>query len=275
MMEQEIIDLYKNPPQKYTEEHKALFMAFSDALNRGIVRSCEKKNDTWIVNEWVKMGILTGFRMGELTAFPWSEKKPFFDKDTIPEKLFTLKDRIRILPAGSSARNGCYIATGVAIMPPAFINIGAYVDSGTLIDSHSLVGSCAQIGKNVHLSAGAIIGGVLEPVGLRPVIIEDDVFVGGNTGIYEGIIVQSKAVIASGTVITASTPIYDSVQGRYLNYDSGNSFTIPYGAVVVPGSRRLKSNPEFQVACPIIIKYRDEKTDKAVELEQTLRELLE
>jgi len=217
------------------------------------------------------MGILLGFRMGELTIYQWSEAKPFFDKDTLPEKQFTLADRIRIVPGGSSARNGCYISAGVTIMPPAYINIGAYVDRGTLIDSHSLVGSCAQIGKNVHLSAGAIIGGVLEPVGMRPVILEDDVFVGGNTGIYEGIIVQNKAVIASGTVITASTPIYDSVREKFLERDSGNSFTIPSKAVVVPGSRRLKSNPDFQIACPIIIKYRDDKTDKAVELEQALR----
>ena len=270
-MKREIIELYNNPPKRWTAEYKELFTAFTDALNKGEIRSCEKENGIWIVNEWVKMGILLGFRMGELTMYQWSETKPFFDKDTLPEKQFTLSDRIRIVPGGSSARNGCYISTGVTIMPPAYINIGAYIDSGTLIDSHSLVGSCARIGKNVHLSAGAIIGGVLEPVGARPVIIEDDVFVGGNTGIYEGIIVQRRAVIASGTVITASTPIYDSVREKYLERDSGNSFTIPSAAVIVPGSRQLKSNPEFQVACPIIIKYRDNKTDKAVELEQALR----
>jgi len=227
------------------------------------------------VNLWIKMGILVGFRMGILAELPWSEKKRFFDKDTLPERSFTLADQIRIVPGGSSARNGCYLAPGVAIMPPAFINIGAYVDSGTLVDSHALVGSCAQLGRNVHLSAGAMIGGVLEPVGSRPVIVEDDVFIGGNTGIYEGIIVQSKAVIASGTILTSSTPVYDSIQQRFLERDSGNSFTIPAGAVVVPGSRPLKSDPAFQVACPLIIKYRDAKTDSAVQLEQDLRSVLD
>ncbi|HNX03648.1 MAG TPA: 2,3,4,5-tetrahydropyridine-2,6-dicarboxylate N-succinyltransferase [Candidatus Cloacimonas sp.] len=270
-MQQEIIELYNNQPKTWTTEHKALFNEFLAALNIGKIRSCEKENGIWKVNEWVKMGILIGFRMGELTTYQWGVDKLFYDKDTLPEKQFSLDDKIRIVPGGSSARNGCYISSGVTIMPPAYINIGAYIDSGTLIDSHSLVGSCAQVGKNVHLSAGAIIGGVLEPIGMRPVIIEDDVFVGGNTGIYEGIIVQSKAVIASGTVITASTPIYDSIREKFLEYDAGKSFTIPANAVVVPGSRRLKSNPDFQIACPIIIKYRDNKTDKAVELEQALR----
>jgi len=160
-------------------------------------------------------------------------------------------------------------------MPPSFINVGAYVDSGSLIDSHALVGSCAQIGKNVHVSAGAMIGGVLEPIGSRPVVIEDDVFVGGNTGIYEGILVQQKVVVATGTIITASTPIFDTVHGDFLQRDSGGSFTIPAGAVVVPGSRQIKKHPEFQVYCPVIIKYRDSKTDSAVQLEQDLRAILD
>lgn len=272
-MEQTITELYQNPPQTYTKEHRYLFTAFIKMLNSGEIRSCEKKNGKWQVNEWVKMGILLGFRMGKLTSYNWSEKKPFFDIDTLPERIFTLKDKIRIVPGGSSVRNGCYLAAGVTIMPPAYINIGAYVDTGTLIDSHSLVGSCAQIGKNVHLSAGAMIGGVLEPVNLRPVIIEDDVFIGGNTGIYEGIIVQSKAVIASGTILTASTPVYDSVNSIFLERDSGGSFTIPEGAVVVPGSRPMKNNPNYQVYCPIIIKYRDAKTERSVELEKALRDI--
>ncbi len=267
--------LYQNPPQIYTDEHRALFQELLDGLNQGIFRSCELQNGEWIINPWVKMGILVGFRLGSLTELPWSDCKPFFDKDTIREKHFKLSDNIRIVPGGSSARNGCYIAPGVTIMPPAFVNIGAYVDKGTMVDSHALVGSCAQIGKNVHLSAGAMIGGVLEPIGSRPVIIEDEVFVGGNTGIYEGIIVGSKAVIASGTIITSSTPIYDSVNGCFLKHDAGGSFTIPKGAVVVPGSRSLRSNPSFHVSCPIIIKYRDAKTDTSVQLEQDLRSVVE
>jgi 2,3,4,5-tetrahydropyridine-2-carboxylate N-succinyltransferase len=275
MISETIIALYNTPPQVYSEAHKAVFKQLIDGLNEGKYRACEPTEQGWKVNQWIKMGILVGFRMGTLTEIPWSEGKPFFDKDTLQEKQFKLRDKIRIVPGGSSARNGCYIATGVTIMPPAFINIGAWVDSGTMVDSHALVGSCAQIGKNVHLSAGAMIGGVLEPIGSRPVVIEDDVFVGGNTGIYEGIIVQTKAVIASGTIITSSTPIYDSVNACYLERDSGGSFTIPQGAVVVPGSRGLKSNPAFQIACPIIIKYRDAKTDISVQLEQDLRSVLD
>ncbi len=270
-----LVEIYTNPPKKYETEHLELFRLLIEGLNQGKYRSSEPDGNVWVVNSWVKMGILVGFRMGSLTELPWSDRKPFFDKDTICEKQFKLSDNIRIVPGGSSARNGCYIAPGVTIMPPAFVNIGAYVDSGTMVDSHALVGSCAQIGKNVHLSAGAMIGGVLEPIGSRPVIIEDDVFVGGNTGIYEGVIVGSKAVIASGTIITSSTPIYDSVNGCFLEHDAGGSFTIPKGAVVVPGSRSLKSNPSFHVSCPIIIKYRDAKTDSSVQLEQDLRSVVE
>lgn len=274
-MKDAIIALYNEKPIAYTREHRALFEAFMAALNEGSVRACEPGNSGWMVNQWIKMGILIGFRMGVLAELPWSDQKVFFDKDTLAEKRFTLQDQIRVVPGGTSARNGCYIAKGVAIMPPAFINVGAYVDSGSLIDSHALVGSCAQIGKNVHLSAGAMIGGVLEPIGSRPVVIEDDVFVGGNTGIYEGIIVQKRAVIASGTIITGSTPIFDSVRGEYLQRDTGASFTIPEGAVVVPGSRAMKNHPGFQVYCPIIIKYRDDKTDGSVQLEQDLRAIID
>lgn len=275
MMQAAIIALYTNKPAEYSSADRSLYAEFLDLLDRGKIRACEPTAKGWQVNQWIKMGILTGFRMGVLTALPWSESKPFFDKDTLPEKNFTLEQQIRIVPGGSSARKGAYIAPGVAIMPPSFINVGAWVDSGSLIDSHALVGSCAQIGKNVHLSAGAMIGGVLEPIGSRPVIVEDDVFVGGNTGIYEGIIIQSRAVIASGTIITASTPIYDSVLGEFLQRDLGGSFTIPAGAVVVPGSREMKNNLGFQVYCPIIIKYRDAKTDSSVQLEQDLRAVLD
>ncbi len=270
-MQQRIIELFESKPARYTKENRLLYNEFIEALNHGKIRSAEKQNGSWVVNEWVKMGILTGFRMGLLTDLPWSDRKNFFDKDTLPEKHFTLADQVRIVPGGTSVRNGSYIAPGVAIMPPAFINVGAYVDSGTLVDSHALVGSCAQIGKNVHLSAGAMIGGVIEPIGSRPVIIEDNCFIGGNTGIYEGVIVQGKAVIAAGTIITASTPVFDSVHGDYLDKEPGKAVTIPANAVVVPGSRPLKGNADFSVYCPIIIKYRDEKTDLSTVLEQAIR----
>ncbi len=274
-MKDAIETLYQAKPQAYTAADRELYDTFIAQLNAGQIRACEPSGSGWKVNQWIKMGILIGFRMGTLTAYDWGGEKLFFDKDTLPEKAFTRESQVRIVPGGSSARNGCYIAPGVAIMPPAFINIGAWVDSGSLVDSHALVGSCAQIGKNVHLSAGAMIGGVLEPVGSRPVVIEDDVFVGGNSGIYEGIIVQTRAVIATGTVITASTPVYDSVHGEFLQRDPGGSFTVPSGAMVVPGSRQMKNSPLFQVYCPIIVKYRDAKTESSIQLEQDLRGLID
>jgi 2,3,4,5-tetrahydropyridine-2-carboxylate N-succinyltransferase len=270
-----IVALYEARPAKYAREERILFNEFLEALNHGEIRSAEKVNGFWQANEWVKMGILIGFRMGILSEITWSDRKSFYDKDTLQEKPITLADQIRVVPGGTSMRNGCYIAPGVAIMPPAFINIGAYIDSGTLVDSHALVGSCAQIGKQVHLSAGAMIGGVIEPIGSRPVIIEDNAFVGGNTGIYEGVIVLSRAVIAPGTIITASTPVFDAVKGDFLPKEPGKAVTIPEDAVVVPGSRPLKSHPDFKVYCPIIIKYRDGKTDVSVVLEQDIRGIID
>ncbi len=272
-MKQQIESLYQVKPAYYQQADRQLIATFLEALNSGSVRACERQGDNWIVNSWVKMGILCAFRMGKLTQYDWSDDKPFFDKDTLPERHFQLQDQVRIVPGGTSARNGCYIAPTVTIMPPAFINIGAYVDTGSLIDSHALVGSCAQIGKNVHLSAGAMIGGVIEPIGSRPVIVEDDVFIGGNTGIYEGILIRSRAVIASGVVVTSATPIFDAVKGDFLPSGEDGPMIIPAGAVVVAGSRRLRSNPDFQVYCPIIIKYRDDKTDNSVRLELDIREL--
>jgi len=263
--------LYQERSATYTKAEISVYKRFIDELNRGNVRAAEKIDGIWKVNKWVKEGILLGFRIGKLVEYPLSEHKSFFDKDSIPEKHFVQSDGVRIVPGGSSARTGCFVAPGVTIMPPAYINIGAFVDENTMIDSHALVGSCAQIGKRVHLSAGAMIGGVLEPIGSRPVIIEDDAFIGGNTGIYEGIIIQERAVIASGTIINSSTPIYDCTRSIYLSKDEGGSYTIPIGAVVVPGSRRLSANPDFQIYCPIIIKYRDAKTDSAVVLERELR----
>ncbi len=273
MMKQQIESLYQAKPAHYQHADRQLIATYLEALNTGSVRACERQGDNWIVNSWVKMGILCAFRMGKLTRFGWSNRKPFFDKDTLPERHFQLQDQVRIVPGGTSARNGCFIAPTVTIMPPAFINVGAYVDTGSLIDSHALVGSCAQIGKNVHLSAGAMIGGVIEPIGSRPVIVEDDVFIGGNSGIYEGILIKSRAVIASGVIITASTPVFDAVNNRFLTQDNEGAIIIPSGAVVIAGSRRLRSNPHFQVYCPIIVKYRDNKTDKSVRLELDIREL--
>lgn len=270
-LKKDITELYEAKPAKYCKDERLLYNEFMESLNCGSIRSAEKVDGLWQVNEWVKKGILIGFRMGLLTDMPWSPSKAFFDKDTLPEKHFTLANQVRIVPGGTSVRNGCYIAPGVAIMPPAFINVGSYVDNGTLVDSHALVGSCAQIGKNVHISAGAMIGGVIEPIGYRPVIIEDNAFIGGNTGIYEGVLVQSKAVLASGTILTASTPVYDAVNKCFIIKEKGKPVTIPENAVVVPGSRPLKDNAGFSVYCPIIIKYRDDKTDLSVILEQDIR----
>ncbi|NLK50092.1 MAG: 2,3,4,5-tetrahydropyridine-2,6-dicarboxylate N-succinyltransferase [Candidatus Cloacimonetes bacterium] len=274
-MKEQIVSLFEAAPSSYSPRDRALFDSFIDALNSGEVRCAQPGPEGWTVNTWVKQGILIGFRMGHLAVLPHTSHKDYFDKDTLAERIFKLEDQVRIVPGGTSARNGCYVAPGVTVMPPAFINIGAWIDSGSMVDSHALVGSCAQIGKRVHLSAGAMIGGVLEPIGNRPVIVEDDAFIGGNTGIYEGIIVSSKAVIASGCVITASTPIFDLVKDEYLQPDEGGSYIIPPGAVVVPGSRKSKTHPDFQISCPIIIKYRDEKTDVAVQLEQALRHTIE
>ncbi len=270
-MKEAITSLYEADPGQYSGEDRALFQEFVQALEAGKIRACEPDGKGWRVNLWIKMGILIGFRMGVLTEMPWSGSKVFLDKDTLPERIFYVGQKVRVVPGGTSIRSGAYLAPGVTVMPPSYINIGAWVDEGSLIDSHALVGSCAQVGKNVHLSAGAMLGGVLEPIGSRPVIIEDDVFVGGNTGIYEGIVVQKRAVIASGTIITGSTPVFDSVRGEFLQRDPGGSFSIPSGAVVVPGNRPLKDNPGFGVYCPIIIKYRDSRTDSAVQLEQDLR----
>lgn len=266
-----IIQLYQNPKKSYEATDFALFESFVDALNSGVIRACEKEGEIWKVNQWVKMGILIGFRIGELSAMPaWGENR-FFEKHTMPQKGFAVQDQVRIVPGGSSVRTGAYIAAGVTIMPPSYINIGAWVDSGTMVDSHALVGSCAQIGKRVHLSAGAMIGGVLEPIGTRPVVIEDDAFIGGNTGIYEGILIREKAVIAAGTILTKATSVYDSVNKSYLPRDEDGVYIIPAGAVVVPGSRALKGDPSHQVYCPVIIKYRDEKTDASLSLEDELR----
>jgi 2,3,4,5-tetrahydropyridine-2-carboxylate N-succinyltransferase len=262
---------------EYSSEDFALFNDFKAALNRGEIRAAERDaHGRWHTNTWVKRGILLGFRMGAIVDMsPADGSLCFLDKDTYPIRKFSPADRVRIVPGGSSIRDGAYIAPGVVCMPPMFVNAGAYVDEGTMIDSHALVGSCAQIGKRVHLSAGAQIGGVLGPAGAMPVIIEDDVIVGGNCGVYEGAIVRERAVLASGTIITGSTPVFDLVrEDRYRRTDN-SPLEIPAGAVVVPGSRAVQSEKGrewgLSLYAPVIVKYRDEKTDAATQLEDLLR----
>jgi 2,3,4,5-tetrahydropyridine-2,6-dicarboxylate N-succinyltransferase len=249
-----------------------LFMA---ELEKGTVRAAIRDADgIWHPQTWVKEGILAAFKYG-VAAEVASGALSFIDKDTIPVRRFKVADGVRIVPGGTSIRRGAYVAKGVVIMPPAFVNVGAYVDEETMIDSHALVGSCAQIGKRVHLSAGAQIGGVLEPIGNLPVIIEDDVVVGGNTGIYEGTIVRGRAVIGAGVVLTGSTPVYDVVRGQIYRRSNQRPLEIPYGAVVVPGTRPLKGafaeQHGLEIATPLIVKYRDDKTDSSTALEDALR----
>jgi len=252
-------------------EARATFLEFRDALTQGEVRAAEKKDGRWQVNTWVKQGILLGFRLGELTEM--GNGLSFVDKDSFPVRRFSVADRVRIVPGGSSVRTGAYVAASVICMPPMFINVGAYVDEGTMVDSHALVGSCAQVGKRVHLSAAAQIGGVLEPVNAAPVIIEDDVLVGGNCGVYEGTLVRSRAVLGAGTILTRSTPLYDLVRGQVYRASGEKPLEVPENAVVVPGSRAVKKGPAWDLSLytPVIVKYRDEKTDRGIELEEWLR----
>jgi 2,3,4,5-tetrahydropyridine-2-carboxylate N-succinyltransferase len=261
---------------RYDERDRALFAEFRAALARGAVRAAERRPDgTWGVNAWVKRGILLGFRMGALADMSAHSTLRFFDKDTYPVRPTTLADGIRIVPGGSSIRDGAYVAPGVVCMPPMYVNVGAYVDAGTMIDSHALVGSCAQIGKRVHLSAAAQVGGVLEPVGALPVIIEDDVVVGGGCGVYEGTIVRERAVLAPGTILTGATPVYDVVREQVYRRTPERPLEIPAGAVVVPGARPASAPAArrwgLALYAPVIVKYRDEKTDAATLLEDLLR----
>jgi len=254
---------------------RAVYLKFRDALTRGEIRAAEKHNSEWKVNVWVKQGILLGFRLGEITQMGSGECLSFVDKDTFPARKFTVADKVRVVPGGSSVRLGAYVAPSVICMPPMFINVGAYVDEGSMIDSHALVGSCAQVGKRVHLSAAAQIGGVLEPVSAAPVIIEDDVLVGGNCGVYEGTLVRSRAVLGAGTILTRSTPLYDLVRGEIYRASDEKPLEVPQNAVVVPGSRAVnKGKAEewgISLYAPVIVKYRDEKTERGVELEDWLR----
>jgi len=250
-----------------------------EALNTGMVRAAEPDPSSktgWRVNPWVKKGILLGFRIGEMVDMSVdATRQPFFDKATWPVKRLTVLSGVRIVPGGSSIRDGSYVAKGVICMPPMYINLGAWVGEGTMIDSHALVGSCAQIGKNCHISAAAQIGGVIEPVGAMPVIVEDNVLVGGNCGVYEGTIVKRRAVLGSGVILTRSTPVYDVSRGVVLAAKDDEPLVIPEGAVVVAGSRAITSGKGkdwgVSLYTPVIVKYRDEKTDARVQLEELLR----
>ncbi len=262
---------------EFTGEDRDVYEQFKSALRRGEIRSAERDADgKWHANTWVKQGILLGFRMGKMVEMSKpTETLQFFDKDTFPLRPMTLDDGVRIVMGGSAIRDGSYVAPSVVVVPPAYINVGAYVDEGTMVDSHALVGSCAQIGKRVHLSAAAQIGGVLEPAGALPVIIEDDVLVGGNTGVYEGTIVRTRAVLASGVILTRSTPLFDIPNSRVIKAESDKPLEVPAGAVVVQGSRKISSGfgkeNGLSIYCPIIVKYRDEKTDASTKLEDYLR----
>ena len=256
---------------------EAAFHQLRDALEAGTLRSAEPDAATalgWRVNAWVKRGILLGFRLGTFETVN-AGGLSFVDKNTYPARTFKPEDGVRLVPGGSSVRSGAYVAKGVVLVPPMWINVGAYVDESTMVDSHALVGSCAQIGKRVHLSAAAQIGGVLEPVNASPVIIEDDVLIGGNTGVYEGTVVRSKAVLAAGTVLTRGTPVYDLVNGVILKATADSPLIIPAGAVVVPGSRAITHGRGkewgLSLATPVIVKYRDEKTELSLALEDLLR----
>ncbi len=255
------------------------FFGFRAALTRGEIRAAGKVAGRWAVNAWVKQGILLGFRLGELQEMRDGDVLTFVDKDTFPARRVTLADGIRLVPGGSSIREGAYVAPSVICMPPMYINVGAYVDEGSMIDSHALVGSCAQVGKRVHLSAAAQVGGVLEPINAVPVVIEDDVLVGGNCGIYEGTLVRARAVLGAGTILTRSTPLYDLVRGEIYRASPEHPLEVPENAVVVPGSRAVKKGKgiskfedwNLSLYTPVIVKYRDEKTDRGIELEEWLR----
>ena len=260
------------------KDAEAAFFELRAALEAGTLRSAEPDASLplgWRVNAWVKRGILLGFRLGQMVEMGCPDGFRFVDKATYPARRFAAADGVRVVPGGSSVRSGAYLAKGVVVMPPAYVNVGAYIDEGTMVDSHALVGSCAQIGKRVHLSAAAQIGGVLEPVNASPVIIEDDALVGGNTGVYEGTIVRKRAVIAAGTVLTRGTPIYDLVKGDVYKATAETPLVIPEGAVVVPGSRAVTKGKGAEwglsVAAPVIVKYRDEKTELSLVLEDVLR----
>jgi len=279
MLQSQIEALFDSPPSSYRKEHFELFQKFKASLNRGEIRAAEPDGACgtgWRVNPWVKKGILLGFRMGTMEDMSIDVmRQPFFDKSTYPVRRLTMDDGVRLVPGGSSVRDGCYLARGVICMPPMFINVGAYVGENSMVDSHALVGSCAQIGRDCHLSAGALVGGVLEPVGALPVIIEDQVLVGGNAGIYEGTIVKRRAVLGTGTILNRSIPVYDLVRDVVHSAKDEQPLVIPEDAVVVPGSRAIShaagAKWGISLQAAVIVKYRDEKTGARIQLEDLLR----
>jgi 2,3,4,5-tetrahydropyridine-2,6-dicarboxylate N-succinyltransferase len=279
MLPSQIESLFDEPPAQFTAVHFDLFQRFKDALNRGEIRAAEPDPSSqtgWRAVPWVKKGILLGFRMGAVIDMsPDSLRLPFFDKSTYPTRPISVHDGVRIVPGGSSIRDGCFIGRGVICMPPMFVNVGAYVGDNSMIDSHALIGSCAQIGRNCHISAASQIGGVLEPVGALPVVIEDDVLVGGNSGVYEGTVVKRRAILGTGTLLNRSIPVYDLVRGVVLTAKEDSPLVIPEEAVVVAGSRAITQAAGAQwglsLQCAVIVKYRDSKTDSRVQLEDLLR----
>lgn len=269
---EELSSTNKVENRDFEEKAFELFISFLDS---GRIRAAEKINGSWKVHTWVKKGILLGFKLGALRKVPTSSPFIFFDKHTYPVKEFSLENNVRIVPGGTSVRRGAYIAPGVIMMPPSYVNVGAYVGKGTMIDSHALVGSCAQIGERIHISAAAQIGGVLEPINALPVIIEDDVMVGGNCGIYEGAIIKTRAVIGAGVLLTSSTPVYDCINNIIIRKSDTGSLIIPENAVVVAGSRGIATDfgraHGLSLYTPLIVKYRDSQTDARTALEDALR----
>jgi 2,3,4,5-tetrahydropyridine-2,6-dicarboxylate N-succinyltransferase len=263
------------PMEALGDDARAAFEALRQGLESGQIRAAEPGPEGWTVNGWVKKGILLGFRLGRIVAFPDAGPLTFLDKDTFPPRRLRIEDQVRMVPGGSSVRAGAYLGPGVVVMPPAYVNVGAYVGEGSMIDSHALVGSCAQVGRRVHLSAGAMLGGVLEPVGALPVIVEDEALIGGNCGVYEGAVVGRRAVLGSGVILTGAVTVYDVPRKTTYRRTAEAPLRIPEGAVVVPGSRRLHDSfaekHGLALYTPVIVKYRDEKTDASAALEEALR----
>jgi len=263
------------PSEALGDEARTAFDALISALERGEARAAEPSAEGWRVNGWVKKGILLGFRLGRVVETEAAGPLLFIDKDTFPVRRMHLADGVRIVPGGTAVRSGAHLASGVVVMPPAYVNVGAYVGEGSMIDSHALVGSCAQVGRRVHVSAGAMLGGVLEPVGALPVIVEDEVLIGGNCGVYEGTFVGRRAVLGSGVVLTGGVTVYDIPRKTMYRRNGDQPLRIPEGAVVVPGSRRLvdpfAERHGLAVAAPVIVQYRDEKTEASTALEDALR----
>lgn len=273
---EELKKLGEKSPDAYDPEDRALFAEMREATNLGLIRCAERQEDgRWVVHVWYKQALLAGFRLGQMLELEGVGRSPFFDKHTLPTRIFFLTDKVRMVPGGNAVRDGAFVGNGVVIMPPAYVNIGAYVGRDSMIDSHALVGSCAQIGERCHISAAAQIGGVLEPVGALPVIIEDDVLVGGNCGVYEGTIVRKGAVLGTGVIINGSTPVYDLVNERILRREGDAPLEIPENAVVIPGVRKVAGafaeSHGLGMSTPMIVKYRDDETNAQAALEEALR----